>query len=96
MGKVKTIIVAGVLAVVVNSLCNILVITGGLVFFAPLACVSAWLLFPATYIFMFFKPYIKSDYISLIVEYLLECLHFFIVFWLIIRAAIWFKKKHLH
>ena len=92
----KTIIVAGVLAVVVNSLCNVLVITGGLIFFAPLACISAWLLFPATYIFVHVDPGIKSAYFGLIIEYLLEFIQFFIVFWLIIRAVFWFKKKHPH
>ena len=92
MSKFKTALIAGGLAFVVNNLCVILLMSGG-VFFGPLAYIGDWLLYPVLHFWMQFAPSLKSDYFSVIVLYVLGLLQFFIVFWVIIKTVFWFKKK---
>ena len=92
MSKFKTSMIAGGLAFVVNNLCVILLMSGG-VFVGPLAYIGDWLLYPVLHVWMQFAPSLKSDFFGVIILYVLGLLQFFIAFWIIIRAVFWLKKK---
>jgi hypothetical protein len=93
MNKFRTTMAVVGGAFIVNSLCIVLYLSGGLIFFPPLGWMAALLLYPAIHISVFVDSYLESTVLSDAVFFLLGFFQFFTAIWIVLKAICWVKRK---